>query len=214
MIAELIAPVTSTTPVLRRTNPVSAEAIIPTQARELLESLRGKDDVTRWSIGDLTAALVAELAGTTRPVYDPATGEAVGHVKNTKADVRAAVADLVGLGVDVVRQYEAAAEHYTSGARARFDMLTWTHFRYALGADEPERWLAWCLESADDHGGKFAPPRVLKAAIDATRPTPVIDPHKLVAQAAALIAQALDAPNVPLSKRAIWQIALDALKDA
>lgn len=208
----------ATPKVLPRRNSISAEAIIPTEAREVLEGLRGQDDVTRWAIGDLSAALVEELRGTTRIVQvDTATGEVTERARNTAADIRAAVADLAGLQPSTVRQYEAAAELYQAGPRQRFANagLTWTYFREAMSAKDALGALEWCLTSADDFGGKIAPVRALKAKIAAERPAgPPKDAYQLAGKAKDMLGEALDCENVPEKVRAKWQKALDALLDA
>lgn len=208
----------ATPKVLPRRSSISAEAIIPTEAREVLEGLRGQDDVTRWAIGDLSAALVEELRGTTRIVQvDTATGEVTERARNTAADIRAAVADLAGLQPSTVRQYEAAAELYQAGPRQRFTNagLTWTYFREAMSAKDALGALEWCLTSADDFGGKVAPVRALKAKIAAERPAgPPKDAYQLAGKAKDMLGEALDCENLPEKVRAKWQKALDALLDA
>lgn len=139
-------------PPLPRSNSISAERILPTEALETLEALTHRGDLTRWGVGDLTLALLEELAG-----------------HHPKADIRAAVADGAGLTLATVRQYEGVAEAFDQDVRRQYAVLKYTHFRLVKAQADPLALLDWCVTSADNFGGKVAAPRVLAAHIEATR---------------------------------------------
>ena len=122
---------------------------LPTDAVEILRQLTGDSDRVQWAIGEVSAALVDELAG----FYG-------------KAPVRQRIAIETGLAPETVRDREAMARFYPEHVRQAYPALGYHQLRACKGAGERwEEYASWAVESADQYGGRPAPVVAIRARI-------------------------------------------------
>ena len=130
--------------------------VLPDSITDTFRQYRGSTDADYFGLGDAIDAAVVELAGkvTAKAIY-----------KQAAIETEYSIAE--------VRMLHETARAADSKLRAEFDdALTHAHFRAVRYIDEravQRGYLRWCLESADQFGGRPAPARKLAEKIQAER---------------------------------------------
>jgi hypothetical protein len=170
----------------------------PTLPDEVLQRLTALAEVansTDWAWGDLAVEIVDELAG-----------------QMAKGETRRLIANASPFKVSTIRKREAVARFFDLATRDEFAVLDYSHFELAMRQKDWRADLEFCVDSADDYGGRPMPFNAYAALVrERSGGKPPADPYEQADKAKALLGQALDAPNVPARVRASWQAALDAL---
>ncbi len=154
---------------------------LPTEIEELILQVRGAGDLEFWTIGDISAEMVDELAQT----------------YGSKTLIRISIADLAGLSPSTVAEYESNARHYPREVRSQYDrVFTRWHYRVAKAAGSPVRSLVilrrW-HKSMDDYGGTVPPIRVCMAQMaERRRKIKRVDKPNRVSRALSASESALD----------------------
>ena len=175
-----------------RANGVGA---LPESFLEQLRSHRGAGDAGKWQIGDAIETFHVEAAGrvTLRRLYRAAAVE-----------TERSIAD--------VRMLHETARASDEQLRGEFDEpLVFAHFRevrYLGDRVLQVAYLKWCIESADDYGGRPAPASILRRKIQRERGTPAPPPTvaELFGRCLALVDKVLEVYETDAEKALAEQV--------
>ena len=178
-------------------------AVLPDSVLDRFRQFRGDGDDSRFSLGDEIETAAVEFAG-----------------KVTQRQLYKAAAIETDLSIAEIRLLHETARATDDSLRAEFlEPLTFQHFRVLRFLDDRAQrrgYLRWCVDSADDFGGRLAPAAVLarkvrrELGVEPPEPTAV----ELAERAAGLLRRALEIENTPERTRKKLQMALETLEQA